>query len=44
VSIRSIRVSAGIAILQTEGDVGAYLDAYRAELLKVIESGKRVTL
>ena len=44
VSIRSIKVSAGIAILQTEGDVDSYLDAYRAELLKAIESGKRVTL
>ncbi len=44
VSIRSIKVSAGVAILQTEGDVNAYLEAYRAELLKVIESGKRVTL
>jgi hypothetical protein len=44
VSIRSIKVSAGIAILQTEGDVDAYLDAYRDELLKVIGSGKRVTL
>jgi LPS O-antigen subunit length determinant protein (WzzB/FepE family) len=45
VSIRSIKVfRSRISILQTEHDVNVYLDAYRAELLKAIHSGKRVTL
>lgn len=44
VSIRSIKVRSSTTILQTEDDIDAYLNAYRAELIKAIRSGKRVTL
>ncbi|MEI2834977.1 MAG: hypothetical protein V9G25_09415 [Acidimicrobiia bacterium] len=44
ISAKTIEVPSNKSVLSSESDVDEYLDSYRQELLKLVKSGKRVSL